>query len=69
MPKLDKIRMIGKRLAQSARLMIGMHDYDDYVKHISEHHPEMPVMSREKFFRACQEARYSGKAGLGRCPC
>ncbi len=69
MRKLEKVRMIGKRLAQSARLMIGVHDYDDYVRHCHHKHPDMPVMSREMFFRACQEARYSGKGGMGRCPC
>lgn len=69
MLKLEKIRMIGKRLAQSARLMIGVHDYDAYVRHVSDHHPELPVMSRTMFFRACQEARYSGKGRMGRCPC
>ena len=69
MRRFENIRMIGKRLAQSARLMIGVHDYDVYVRHVSEHHPEMQVMSREMFFRACQEARYSGKGRFGRCPC
>lgn len=67
--KLDKIRIIGKRMAQTARLMVGVHDYDDYVRHCREQHPDMQALSRENYFRACQEARYSGNGRVGRCPC
>ncbi len=53
-------------LRRMARLMVGVPDYDDYVRHMTAHHPERPVMDRKTFFRDRQEARYGGKNG-GRC--
>ena len=49
-----------------ARLMVGIPDYDTYVRHMTEHHPAMPVMTQTQFFRDRQQARYGGKNG-GRC--
>ncbi|PBN45065.1 YbdD/YjiX family protein [Sphingobium sp. D43FB] len=53
-------------LRQTARLMVGMPDYDAYLRHCEAHHPGQPVMDRITFFRDRQEARYGGKNG-GRC--
>jgi uncharacterized short protein YbdD (DUF466 family) len=53
-------------LRQTARLMVGMPDYDAYLRHMLTHHPERPVMDRTQFFRDRQEARYGGKNG-GKC--
>lgn len=53
-------------LRQTARLMVGMPDYDAYLRHREAHHPGQPVMDRTAFFRDRQEARYGGKNG-GRC--
>jgi uncharacterized short protein YbdD (DUF466 family) len=53
-------------LRQAARLMVGMPDYDAYLRHMREHHADTPVMDRIAFFRDRQEARYGGKNG-GRC--
>lgn len=53
-------------LRRMARLMVGVPDYDDYVRHMAAHHPDRPVMDRKAFFRNRQEARYGGKNG-GRC--
>lgn len=53
-------------LRQTARLMVGMPDYDAYLRHMLTHHPERPAMDRTQFFRDRQEARYGGKNG-GRC--
>lgn len=53
-------------LRQAARLMVGMPDYDAYLRHMADHHPERPVMDRVAFFRDRQEARYGGRNG-GRC--
>lgn len=54
------------RLRQMARLMVGMPDYDAYLRHMREHHPDGPVMNRKEFFRDRQESRYGGRNG-GRC--
>ena len=53
-------------LRQTARLMVGMPDYDAYLRHREAHHPGQPVMDRPAFFRDRQEARDGGKNG-GRC--
>ncbi|WP_093014321.1 YbdD/YjiX family protein [Sphingobium sp. YR768] len=52
--------------ARTARLMVGLPDYDAYLRHMAAHHPDRPVMDRTQFFRNRQEARYGGKNG-GRC--
>ena len=53
-------------LRRTARLMVGMPDYDAYVRHMAARHPDRPVMDRAQFFRDRQQARYGGKQG-GRC--
>jgi len=44
---------------QTARLMVGVPDYDTYVAHRRAHHPDEPVMSYTEFFRERQNARYT----------
>jgi uncharacterized short protein YbdD (DUF466 family) len=56
-----------KSLARCALLMVGQPDYDAYVQHMRQTHPERPVMSYPEFFRDRQDARYGGKGGAGRC--
>jgi len=48
------------------RAMLGTGDYDAYLRHMGQHHPDRPAMSRAAFFRDRQEARYGGRSG-GRC--
>ena len=57
----------GRYLAQSLRLMIGLPDYGNYVRHMEATHPEQRPMSYEEFFRERQEARYGGRGRIGRC--
>ncbi|WP_191983663.1 YbdD/YjiX family protein [Dyella tabacisoli] len=52
-----------KRAVQTARLCCGVPDYDVYVKHLREHHPERTVPSYAEFFRERQVARYKGTGG------
>ena len=47
---------------RTARLMIGIPDYDTYVQHARATHPDRPVMTYEEFFIERQNARY----GVGR---
>ena len=57
-----------KHVAQCARLMVGQPDYDAYVQHVRQHHPDRPVMSYAEFFREREDARYGGGKGrVGRC--
>ncbi len=58
-------RYLARALAQSLRLMVGLPDYDTYLRHTQLAHPDRVPMSYEAFFRERQEARYGG--GKGRC--
>ena len=51
------------RAAKTARLMIGIPDYDNYVRHRRANHPNEPIMSYEEFFRERQHARYAIEKG------
>jgi uncharacterized short protein YbdD (DUF466 family) len=53
-------------LRRMARAMVGMPDYDAYVRHMRDHHPDRPAMDRTAFFRDRQEAKYGGRNG-GKC--
>lgn len=65
---LEHIRVLAKQLVQTARLMVGVHDYEKYLR-CQDRRPDLPVLSRKEYFLACQEARYSGKGSVTRCPC
>ena len=55
-------------LARTARLMVGLPDYETYVEHRRLKHPDEPIMSYEEFFRERQDARYAtGKGKITRC--
>ena len=59
---------LARTLARTARLMVGVPDYDAYVAHRKEAHPGEPVMSYEEFFRERQTNRYATKDGkISRC--
>ncbi len=50
--------------------MVGVHDYQTYLKHMREKHPEQTPMDERAFHRYCLEARFPSQAGkLGKCPC
>ncbi len=64
---LDELGKLGAYLGQTARLMVGLPDYDNYLSHMQANHPDQPVMSYEEFFRERQDARYGGKGRIARC--
>ena len=64
---LKEIASLGQYLGQTARLMVGVPNYDTYVAHQRREHPDQPVRGYEAFFRERQEARYGGKGRIGRC--
>jgi len=58
------------RIVQTARLMVGVGNYQQYLQHMQLHHPDATAMSEVAYFRYCQESRYPGKdGGIKRCPC
>ena len=61
----SRARFVCDMAAQTARLMVGVPDYETYVTHRRTKHPDQPVMmTYEEFFRERQEARYA--VGKGR---
>jgi uncharacterized short protein YbdD (DUF466 family) len=51
------------RARQTARSIIGIPDYDTYLRHCREHHPERAPMTYREFFTERQNARYRGTSG------
>jgi uncharacterized short protein YbdD (DUF466 family) len=64
---LGELEKLGAYLGQTARLMVGLPDYDNYLNHMQINHPDQAVMSYEEFFRERQDARYGGKGRIARC--
>lgn len=61
---------IWQGLQQSFRLMVGVHDYQTYLKHMREKHPGQQPMDERAFHRYCLDARFPSQAGkIGKCPC
>lgn len=64
-PYAERLRALWALLAQTARLIVGVPDYDRYVAHMRRSHPGTPPMSREAFFANRVDARYG--RGASRC--
>jgi len=53
---------------RTARLMIGVPDYETYVAHRQAKDADQPIMTYEEFFRERQQARYAiGKGRFRGC--
>lgn len=65
----DAARVAYGFATQTARLMVGIPDYDAYVRHRRTVHPEEPVMTYEEFFRERRDARYAVGKGRFRACC
>lgn len=48
-----------RRVAKVVRTIIGAPDYDRYVTHVRECHPERQPMTRDEFAKSRLEARYN----------
>ncbi len=65
-PAAARLRQVGRFLCQTANLMIGQPDYENYVAHRQANHPNEPIMSRTEFFRDREAARFGVSEGSGR---
>jgi uncharacterized short protein YbdD (DUF466 family) len=63
----DRLRFFWRQAVRTARLAIGVPDYDTYVRHLRTHHPELEVPSYAQFFEKCQQARYKNGGNRGCC--
>ncbi|WP_341646379.1 YbdD/YjiX family protein [Thauera sp. SDU_THAU2] len=67
---LSGLRDAARKVVQTCRLVIGIHDYEYYLDHMRSRHPEATPFTREEFYRYCLEARYpSAERSGSRCPC
>jgi uncharacterized short protein YbdD (DUF466 family) len=64
-----RTRLVCEMVVKTARLMVGVPDYQTYVTHRQTNHPDLPVMTYVEFFRERQEARYSVSKGRFRGCC
>jgi uncharacterized short protein YbdD (DUF466 family) len=55
-----------RRLRQACRQIAGIPDYERYLAHMAEHHPDEPVLSRETFFAQSIDRKY-GRSGPRCC--
>jgi len=51
-----RTRFVCEMVVQTARLMVGIPDYDTYVAHRRTTHPGQPVMTPVEFFRERQQS-------------
>jgi uncharacterized short protein YbdD (DUF466 family) len=64
----QQLGQLYRQFRRTARLMIGVPDYETYVAHRNANHPGEPVMTYAEFFRERQDARYGAKGGkISRC--
>nr|WP_328698626.1 CstA-like transporter-associated (seleno)protein [Craterilacuibacter sinensis] len=66
---LSGVRDAAKKVVQTCRLMVGVHDYEYYLEHMRSRHPDAPPLSREDFYRYCLDARFPGAGNVNKCPC
>jgi uncharacterized short protein YbdD (DUF466 family) len=59
----QRARLVCDMVVQTARLMVGVPDYDTYVAHRQATHADQPIMTYQEFFRERQEARYAVSKG------
>lgn len=62
---VEGLRNAWRTAARTARLAVGIPDYDAYVAHVMARHPGATPMTREQFFAERVQARY----GRGRSRC
>ncbi len=68
--RLAGLRDVAKKVVQTCRLVVGIHDYEYYLNHMRSVHPNATPLTREAFYRYCLEARFpSADRPGGRCPC
>ncbi len=59
----DFLLRLWKFARQTARSVIGVPDYDTYLRHCRDHHPDKTPMDYAGFFAERQAARYRGTGG------
>jgi uncharacterized short protein YbdD (DUF466 family) len=66
---IKAVRVTYRFAAQTAHLMVGIPDYETYVRHRQTVHSGAAVMTYEEFFRERRDARYAVGKGRFRACC
>ena len=66
---IGRARFVCEMVTKTARLMVGVPDYETYVAHRQANHPGQPIMTYKEFFRERQAARYAVSKGRFRGCC
>jgi uncharacterized short protein YbdD (DUF466 family) len=53
------LRASALRLLAAVRRIVGVPDYDAYVRHMRAHHPDQEPVTPDAFLRTCWEEKYS----------
>lgn len=61
----ERLRAAWALVVQTARLIVGVPDYETYLAHMRRTHPQATPMTREAFFEERMRARYG--RGASRC--
>ncbi|HEX9954671.1 MAG TPA: CstA-like transporter-associated (seleno)protein [Allosphingosinicella sp.] len=63
-----RLREAFAQAARTARLMVGVPDYETYAAHRRAEHPGEPIMTRTEFHCERTERRFGGGPDrIGRC--
>ena len=60
------VRLQLRSLCSACRSVFGIPDYERYLAHIAERHPDAVVLSRREFFARSIDRKY-GKGGMRCC--
>jgi len=58
-PLTTRVPSAWRRALRVLRTIIGEPDYERYVAHMRDHHPECAVPSQDEFMRQRMESRYT----------
>ena len=53
-----RLEGIARAVRQGARQIFGIPDYERYLAHRAEHHPDEPVLSKREFFAQAIDRKY-----------
>ena len=60
------LRMRGRSFCSGCRSVFGIPDYERYLAHAAERHPDLAVLPRREFFAQSIDRKY-GKGGMRCC--
>jgi uncharacterized short protein YbdD (DUF466 family) len=66
---VNALRGIVEGIVRTARLAVGVPDYETYVQCRRTNHPEQPVMTYAEFVAERQEARFAVEKGRFKSCC